>query len=238
MKTRRRIGIVLGAVVLAVLLGLVAAILALGPLAGIVVAVVVVEVAWTLYGRVVGPWHRTWGATEAEVRRELPGDHLVHEAAATTRAVTIDAPPAAVWPWLVQIGFGRAGWYSYDWIDNDGAPSADRVLEACQDLGVGDRIPMTPDLGFVVVALDPPTALVAISDDGSTSWCLHVDDAGNGSSRLVSRFRTHADDSFGALLWTAIADPGAFVMERRMLKGLRRRVEAAHRRAPVGPAPA
>ena len=89
-------------------------------------------------------------------------------AASTTRAITIDAPPVEVWPWLVQIGFGRAGWYSYDWIDNDGKPSADRIIDDLQGLTVGDRIPMTPDLGFVVTVIDAPSILVSLGDDGST----------------------------------------------------------------------
>jgi hypothetical protein len=67
------------------------------------------------------------GATDQEVRRAMPGDQLIPDAASTTRAITITAPPEQVWPWLVQLGYGRAGWYSYDWIDNDGHPSADRA---------------------------------------------------------------------------------------------------------------
>ena len=69
--------------------------------------------------------------------------------------LTIDAAPTDVWPWLVQLGYDRAGWYSYDWIDNDGRPSADRVVPELQDLAVGDRIPMGPGMGPAVRALEP-----------------------------------------------------------------------------------
>ena len=70
------------------------------------------------YGVAVRPWHLRWGATEDEVRRPLPGDALVTTPlVAATRAITIAAPPEEVWPWLVQQGYGRAGWYSY-WVDN------------------------------------------------------------------------------------------------------------------------
>lgn len=238
MRTRRRIAIVIG-IVAAIAAGVaVAAVVGLGFTRGSFAVLAAATVGWLLYVRVVGPWHRSWGATRRESLAALPGDELVGDGAATTRAITIGARPDEVWPWLVQIGFGRAGWYSYDWIDNDGRPSADAIVGELQHLRVGDRIPMTPDLGFVVVALDPPTSLVALSDDRATSWCLHLGSGPEARTRLVSRFRTHPDESPAALLWTAIADPGAFVMERRMLKGIRRRAEAAQQRSRTdAPAP-
>ena len=95
----------------------------------------------------IQPWQHRWGATDAEVRRAMPGDDLLPDAASTTRAIAIAAPPEQVWPWLVQLGYGRAGWYSYDWIDNDGRPSADRILPELQQLRVGDRILMLPNMG-------------------------------------------------------------------------------------------
>lgn len=153
MRTRRRIAAILGSAFLASAAAALAAVVALG-MAGLFLVAVAATAAWTTYVRLLAPWHRRWGATTGEVQGPLPGDDLVPDGAATTRAITIAAPPAQVWPWLVQIGFGRAGWYSYDWIDNDGRPSATRVLRDLQGLAVGDRIPMTPDLGFVVVALD------------------------------------------------------------------------------------
>jgi hypothetical protein len=74
-------------------------------------------------------WHLRWGATDVEVSEAMPGDELVSEPSFNaTRAITIDAPPEAVWPWLVQIGYGRAGWYSYDLLDNGARPSAERIL--------------------------------------------------------------------------------------------------------------
>ena len=70
----------------------------------------------------IQPWQHRWGATDDEVHRTMPGDGLIPDAASTTRAITIAAPAEQVWPWLVQLGYGRGGWYSYDWIDNDGQP--------------------------------------------------------------------------------------------------------------------
>ncbi len=188
-KTARRIALILGLVVLAgaVLAG--ALVVVLGPRNGVFALVVVAMAVVAIYHRLIHPWHVCWGATRVEAHRHLPGDDLVPAAGGTTRAITIAAAPQQVWPWLVQIGFGRAGWYSYDWIDNDGKPSASTIRAEFQDLVVGDRIPMTPELGFDVVAIDPVRSLVSLSGDGSTSWCLHVEPDGHGGTRLISRFR-------------------------------------------------
>ena len=142
--------------------------------------------------------------------------------------IAIDAPPEDVWPWLVQIGWGRAGWYSYDRIDNDGAPSASVIDPDLQHLAVGDRILMTPDMGFVVTELDPPNHLVALTDDGTTSWCLIVRSGPGQTSRLCSRFRAHLTLSPASALWIAVSDPGVFIMERKMLKGIAERTETAN----------
>jgi hypothetical protein len=84
------------------------------------------------YRRWIQPWQHRWGASDQEVQRAMPGDDVLPDAASTTRAITIAAPPEQVWPWLVQLGYGRGGWYSYDWIDNDGRPSADRIIPELQ----------------------------------------------------------------------------------------------------------
>ena len=112
----------------------------------------------------VRPWWRSWGVDPDEADRVLPGDDILPDARITdTRGITIDAPPSAVWPWLVQMGFGRGGWYSYDVIDMKGS-SADHVLPDHQHLEVGDLVPVSPDAGFVVKALDPGRSLVLSMD--------------------------------------------------------------------------
>jgi hypothetical protein len=116
------------------------------------------------YRLVVRPWWRSWGASPEESGRALPGDEiLVGGVTAETRAITIDAPPDAVWPWLVQMGFGRAGWYSYDAIDMAGN-SSERIIPEHQDLTVGDVMPTHPGGGFVVKRIDPGRALVLYLD--------------------------------------------------------------------------
>lgn len=236
MHTARNIGIVLAGVTIGALAVLAGLVVVLGVVPGLVVGAALAAVVLARDGLALRPWHRRWGATDAEAHGPLPGDDLVPDGSATTRAVAIAAPPEDVWPWLVQLGWGRAGWYSYDWIDNDGRPSADSIVPDWQDLGVGDRILMTPDVGFVVRRLDPPHTLVAVTDDGSTSWCLRVAPDGDGS-RLVSRFRAHAHLTPATLLWWVVADPGVFVMERKMLKGIAARAEARHATAVTAGAP-
>src|SRR5208282_4695705 len=112
----------------------------------------------TTYLRLIRPWQLRWGATDDEVARPLPGDGDVSQPTFNaTRAVTITARPEAIWPWLIQMGLGRAGWYSYDLLDNLGRPSAERIMPEFQHLAVGDLIPVSPDgkAGQWVKAFEP-----------------------------------------------------------------------------------
>lgn len=113
----------------------------------------------------IEPWWRAWGVRPDETAAPLPGDDLVPDAdASETRGIEIAAAPASVWPWLVQMGHGRAGWYSYDRIDMD-QPSVRRIVPEWQELQVGDLMPVAPGAGFAVRELDPGRALVLYVDD-------------------------------------------------------------------------
>src|SRR5437868_4353687 len=102
--------------------------------------------AFGVYLRFIRPWQLRWGATDEEVARAMSGDDVVKQPTFNaTRAVTITARPEEIWPWLIQIGVTRAGWYSYDWLDNLGHPSAERIIPEFQHLAVGDVIPLSPD---------------------------------------------------------------------------------------------
>lgn len=112
----------------------------------------------------IWPRIKSWGVDPREGELTLPGDSLIAEASATeTRGITIDAPVAKVWPWLVQVGYQRAGWYSYDKLDNRGA-SAEQILPEFQSLKPGDVMPTHPGGGFEVKIVEPERALVLFTD--------------------------------------------------------------------------
>jgi proline iminopeptidase len=121
--------------------------------------------AGAVYGFIQGRTQfRTWGIDPAEKAKPLPGDDLVPDAEAVdTRGIEIAAPPEQVWPWLVQMGYGRAGWYSYDELDTS-HPSADHIVPELQSLGIGDVMPTHPGGGFEVRVLKPEKTLVLYAD--------------------------------------------------------------------------
>ena len=191
---------------------------------------------------------RNLGATPAERRATLPGDEIIPGAKSrSTMAVTIDLPPSAVWPWLVQMGCDRAGFYSWDSLDNGGRPSATEIHPEWQTLAVGDRVVCTPDgrAWFDVERLEPERLLVLRSSidvrrrrpfDASGPrprffvdgvWAFVLDELPEGRTRLVVR-------SFGIarprlLLGAAnlvFWDPAHVVMQTRQLRNLKRLVES------------
>jgi hypothetical protein len=176
-------------------------------------------------------WCLNWGARPDEVTRELPGDELLPAPdMISTRAVTIGAPPGAVWPWLVQMGSGRGGAYTYDWIENLlglGMHSADEILPQFQDVKVGDEFelgPNRPKLRVEIAALERVfTIRVA---DGNWVWifALFPED---GVTRLISRNRIAAPRASAVtrLFNMLILEPGSLVMERKMLLGIKERAE-------------
>jgi hypothetical protein len=129
-------------------------------------------------------WHMRWGATDAEVRAAMAGDRIVPAAPFNaTRAITVDAPPGRVWPWIVQMGYGRAGFYTYDLVDNGGYPSADDVLEQYQDFAVGDwafnmnslfgkELPLDESNAFRVSGFEIGQWLLWEKPDSTWSWLL------------------------------------------------------------------
>src|ERR1035437_6223118 len=136
---------------------------------------------------------RTWGARADEAAMKLPGDELLpHAGLVTTRAITIDAPPDAIWPWLVQMGSGRGGAYTYDWIENLlglNMHSADEILPEFQDLKAGDELPMGPGRPVMRVEVPAPQRTLPIRiADMNWAWIFALLPE-PGSTRLISRNR-------------------------------------------------
>ncbi len=196
--------------------------------------------------------YNRWGATDEEVARALPGDDLVAAPRmGYTRAITIRAPAVDIWPWLAQIGQGRGGFYSYDGLENLAGcdiHSADRILPEHQRVNPGDLIRLGPE-GYPcqqVVRADPPHTLLLLGADPKTgqapdytaprsesdtvaSWLFYLDERSDGTTRLIVRQRLDYGRKL-ALLWRMV-EPVNFVMERRMLLGIKQRVEAGRQAA-------
>jgi hypothetical protein len=175
-------------------------------------------------------WHSRWGATDAEVAAAMPGDGVVPGCQVHwTRAISINAPPEDVWPWLVQVGFGRAGFYSNDLLDNVAHPSASEIEPELQTLAVGDWIPMFKKVdettAFRVHAFEPGGYLVWAKPDSTWAWTLTAEPS--GGTRLVTRLRgRYGWDAPGAAIASMILiELGDFPMMRRMLKGIKQRAE-------------
>lgn len=177
-------------------------------------------------------WHRRWGSTAAERTGSMPGDELLrHAQFRATRAITIAAPPQAVWPWLVQVGALRAGWYSNDLLDNLGHPSATVIVPELQHLEVGQWVPMAPSgppsdrNAFKVHSFEVNQWLLWTKPDSTWAWQLTPT---AGGTRLVTRVRAVYDwrRPLAAMLGVVLMEFGDFAMQRRMLRGIKARAEA------------
>ena len=200
----------------------------------------------------VRPWHMRWGATDEEVRNSLPGDELVpHPTLESTRAVTIRAPAKEVWRWVVQLGQDRGGFYSYDRLENlAGADihNVERIVPEMQHLKVGDFVPMAPvewalpTGGFTVVGIEPERAIVwrqGWPDDVENlspsdaqergTWAFVLEKVDGGTTRLILRERSgHRPRMRDVVFNYLFMERQHFIMERRMLLGIKERAERAH----------
>jgi len=202
-------------------------------------------VAWR---KLFSPWQQHWGATEEEVTATLPGDELTPPPVdQCTRAITIAAPPDGVWPWLVQMGADRGGFYSYAWMENLFGlqiRNADRIHEEWQQLTVGEPMwgdrrrtggwvveLVEPNVALVLKTADPKTGRAATRDTGigfEFQWTFALRPASHGGTRLLIRERT----AYGRRTTRWLLAPVglvSFVMTRKMLDGIRVRVESARR---------
>ncbi len=176
-------------------------------------------------------WHLRWGTTAGEVQASLPGDDLLPGAQfRCTRAITVEAPRAIVWPWLVQVGCLRGGFYSHDLLDNLGHPSAWQIIPELQHLEIGQWVPMSPGA---------PSDVTAFRVEGfaldqwllwrkpDSTWVWKLTEGTDGTTRLVTR--VHAvyawNHPFSAMLGLVLMELGDFAMMRRMLLGIKQRAE-------------
>ena len=199
-----------------------------------------------LYGLLIRPRMLTWGASRAETAGAYPGDELVPDSdGGATMAATLPAPPERVWAWLVQMGGGRGGWYSWDWVDNKGVPSADRIVAEWQSLDVRQLL-RGPTNWWTVAVVEPNRTLVLQSryslltgrsfDPRSRRpprlyaegiWGFHLRPALEGGTRLVIRTRNRGRPRlftrpFGLL----VGEPVHVLMQARQFHNLRSRVGA------------
>jgi proline iminopeptidase len=201
------------------------------------------------YGRWARPRLLTWGATSEEVATGYPGDELVPQPdGSSTMATTLPGPPERVWAWLAQMGFDRAGWYSWDRLDRGGQPSSDRIVPEWQDLTEGQRLDATPDgqTWFTVAVADPHRTLVLRSEIELPSghslqsrlgpwprayldgiWGFHLRPAPGGRTRLVVRTRGRGRPlRFTRPFNLLVGEPAHFIMQTRQFHNLRARVAA------------
>ena len=186
--------------------------------------------AVAIYTTSVRPWQLRWGATDDEVARAMPGDEIVPRPVFNaTRAVTIQAKPEDIWPWIVQIGYGRAGWYSYDVLDNLGRRSAEQILPQHQHLAPGDLIPLGPGekSGLFVKDIRPNEWMIWWEPKRrSTTWVWGLYPIDDNRTRLITRvrndYRTGLTNFLFGVLLIETAD---FPMMRKCMLGIKHRAE-------------
>ena len=206
-------------------------------------------VAFAAYWHWLRPRHLRWGAAEAEVRRALPGDELLaHWRFSATHAITIHAPAAEVWPWLAQIGQGRGGFYSYTWIENllgCNIHNADQVHPEWQNLKAGEAILLHPKVPPITAVIVEPGRVIVLRGDSrqgalsnlvkpgdyfATTWTFCLEPVDAHTTRLIERYRFDYNPTpMNTFFYRVILEPGSFIMERKMLLGIKERAERAVR---------
>jgi hypothetical protein len=189
----------------------------------IIISAFLLLLASTLfYFLVYRPWSLNWGSTDEEINRQMPGDGILEQPTfIATRAISIEASPEEIWPWIIQIGYKRAGFYSYDRLDNDGIHSSDYILPEYQGLQVGDLIPMTKDINARVTELEPHRSMVMDFQPWVWAWGLYETEPGH--TRLVTRVYYRSERT----LTNIMVDAFEIFMMRKCLIGIQQRVEAS-----------
>lgn len=202
----------------------------------IITVLLAVSLLGPLYWLVIRRWMASWGATDAELVKPLPGDELVPDAqSVVTHTITIDAPPGAVWPWLLQLGQERGGFYSYQRLENLIGCQIHNVYQIDPELqitAVGERVSLgaTDDYPhYIVNAIERGRALVLLGEDPTlrTTWQYVLEPTGSGQTRLLIRSRFARSPGFSTwLIYGVIMPPLHFIMERQMMRTVKRLAES------------
>jgi len=182
-----------------------------------------------VYLVILRPWQLRWGATDEEIERPMPGDNIVgNPSFNATRAVTVHAPAENIYPWIVQMGVTRAGWYSYDVLDNLARPSAESILPEHQNTQVGDVIAMSPDgkQGMQVKDFSKNNWMLWWDNIGDSSWVWEIYPEGETCSRLVTRVQVKYRWFSPAILFHLIIEFFDILMMRKCMLSIKRRAEA------------
>lgn len=198
----------------------------------IVIAFAVIFFLFVINITLIRPWQHNWGATSEEVNRPMPGDELVADPDMNaTRAVSVQASPEDIWPWIVQLGYKRGGFYSFDYFDNDGIPSASRIIPEYQNLKAGDKIPLgeSESVCIRVISMELNTSLVWQFEKGpwgGNTWDWGLYPQGSNHTRLVSRLRATYDWEYPNFMPWFFIDTFEILMMRKCLLGIKLRAEA------------
>jgi hypothetical protein len=191
-------------------------------------------IAFGLFLRFYRPWHSRWGATNDEVMLPMPGDDLIEKPTFNvTRAITTHARPEEIWPWIIQIGYGRAGFYSYDLLDNLGKPSADRIIPELQNIEVGTWIPMSgkasEETAFRVMAFETNSWMLWMKAASTWAWKLiPIDEV---STRLVIRLKCQYRWTRPTIVTDLILmEIGDFPMMRKLMLSVKERAELSRKK--------
>jgi hypothetical protein len=196
------------------------------------------------YTFLVRPWHLRWGATDEEIEERLPGDEFVpNPENGATHAITINAPVAEVWPWLLQVGQTKGGFYSYTWLENlvgCEMHNADEIVPEWQTLRTGDVVWLHPEAPPLPVIFVEPERAIVLGDAtdkpeskgiGTGTWGFYLKDVDENTTRLIMRNRWMSKP--GLLSWVGnyiLLEPAHFIMERKMMLGIKQRAEALAKR--------
>ena len=184
------------------------------------------------YLALIRPWQLRWGATDAEIKRAMLGDDIIRKPSFNaTRAVTIHASAKNIYPWIVQMGVTRAGWYSYDLLDNLGRPSAENILTEHQTIQVDNVIPMSPDgkQGMRVKGFRKNKWMLWWDGKGDSSWVWDIQPEGEADFRLVTRVRVKYRLLSPAIAFNLLVEFFDIIMMRKCMLGIKRRAEKLNR---------